>query len=503
MADLTRRLLMGHAASGVLAGAARPPAPEPEVAVIGWPADLPDWSATLTAPPEALPLARLIFDQPLDLDPALNLVPSVVRAWELAPDGRAITLDLRDDVVFHTGDRLTSADLQWSLPGHGSPADPTGFWPHLVAVETPTATRAILRFDMPVPGAPIRLAAGLLVLPQAYMKLVGAEAFAARPIGTGPYKLVEAQSGGRLLLERNDAYWGPRPKLRRLAVDIIHEPALRAAAVEAGRVDLTVDVPLREVPHPASLASLTTEQLPTTRIILLQMRDDQGFAYPDIRRAAHLAIDKKALSQTVFGGTAIPISLPAAPGTPGYAEGYGFAYDPALAKQLLAKSGHGPDRPARIRFGTSNGLFPGDYDIARALLAMWQAVGIAAELEAIEPRKYAELNRQNYLPDATLFTWDNPTGAPELYAGVLLDPALPYAAWKGGAFGQRVRDLAGTLDDAARLAGWRALNRDAVEAGALIPLLQAMRGVVRKKTLGYTRYRNGWVLGQTLSWSGP
>ena len=70
-----------------------------------------------------------------------------------------------------------------------------------------------------------------------------------------------------------------------------------------------------------------------------------------------------------------------------------------------------------------------------------------------------------------------------------------------GAFGQKMTELSAETDEQARLGGWRALDREATEIGATIPLLQGVQSVVRKKTLGYTKYRNGWVLGQTMGWS--
>jgi peptide/nickel transport system substrate-binding protein len=353
-----------------------------------------------------------------------------------------------------------------------------------------------------LPSAPARLASlASFIVPQGAMQAPGAEPLATHPIGTGPYKLAGFEDEGRMVLERNESYWGPKPKLRHLIIDIIREPGARVAAVQAGRVDLAVDVPAAEMAHLSATPGLIAEASPDTRMILLQTRADQGFADPDIRLAAHHAIDKKALSQAVFGGAAVPISVLAIPGTPAAVDGYAFAYDPALARQLLAKSGHGPDKPARIRLGTTNGEFAGDFDIARAIVQMWQAVGIAAELEVIEYTKYADLNRANYLPEATLYALDNPTGDPELGAGVLLNPASPISAWKDMAFGQKIADMAGVTDPAARLDGWRALEQEATEIGAAIPLLQAAQGVARKKTLAYVKYLNGWVLGQTLAWS--
>ena len=65
---------------------------------------------------------------------------------------------------------------------------------------------------------------------------------------------------------------------------------------------------------------------------------------------------------------------------------------------------------------------------------------------------------------------------------------------------QKVIDLFGVTNYGARIAGYRAVNRTAVESGATIPLLQSVLTMVRKKGLAYTKYGNGWVLPQTMQW---
>ena len=101
-----------------------------------------------------------------------------------------------------------------------------------------------------------------------------------------------------------------------------------------------------------------------------------------------------------------------------------------------------------------------------------------------------------------------------------LDRALPvqYAIWLGdllhGDLGRSIhlrRPVSGLLAEtlpatveltvlAMGIAGWRALNREAVEMGACMPLLQSVQTLVRKKSLGYRQYGNGWVLPQTMDW---
>jgi peptide/nickel transport system substrate-binding protein len=363
-------------------------------------------------------------------------------------------------------------------------------------------TKAVMKFASPAPTAPQWLAfLGSYVVPKAYMEKVGVYVFRDKPVGSGPYRLVEYQLNSRIVLERNENYWGKKPALRRVTFDIVKDPSARVAAVQSGQLDLTLNIPVREVARLEREAGVAAEIAPITRVILLQVRNDLGFADANVRLAAHHAIDKEALSKAFYGGVAVPLSVPATPGSPGYLADYRFPYDPEQAKELLKKSGYGPDKPAKIGFAATNGHFPSDYDIARAILQMWKKVGIEAELEVIEYAKYFELNRGAKLPEATLYSWDNATGDPEIFAGYLLNPNMPFSAWKGAEVGDQVRTLFNIADYDKRIAGYRELNRVAVEAGATIPLLQSVQTLARKKNLAYTRYANGWLLASTMAWS--
>ena len=71
-------------------------------------------------------------------------------------------------------------------------------------------------------------------------------------------------------------------------------------------------------------------------MILINVRADLAFADKNVRLAAHHAVDKAALSKAFYGGVAVPLSVLATPGTPGYLTDFRFKYDPNLAKQLLA-----------------------------------------------------------------------------------------------------------------------------------------------------------------------
>jgi len=141
----------------------------------------------------------------------------------------------------------------------------------------------------------------------------------------------------------------------------------------------------------------------------------------------------------------------------------------------------------------TNGHFPSDYDIARAIVQMWQRVGIEAELETIEYAKYFELNRGAKLPEATLYSWDNATGDPEIYAGYLLNPKMPFSAWKGM---DSVRRSSNCSTSPTTTSASRVTARSTKLRSKPAPRSAAASvvTVVRSKNLNYAKYQNGWIL---------
>lgn len=508
--EIRRRTFMqmlglGAASAGVFAKGLPVLAADGDTVTIGWPSDVPSWDPNLRFSPDSQPLYKQIFSQPLTQAPDLKLIPNLITKWEMSEDGTSLAFEIRDDITFQNGDKMTTEDFRFTFVERKSsemPLDIKNSWRNLTDIEIESPTKATMKFAKPSTTAPQWLAfLGSYVVPKGYLTKVGEKEFAEKPIGSGPYKLVDYQLNARSVMEAYDGFWGPKPAIKRVIFEIIKDPSARGAAVKSGQVDLTVNVPVREIQRYDSDPNLVGEINPITRVILLQCRADQGFAEDKVRLAANHAINKEALSKAFYGGKAVALSLPVPPGTPGYVEDFSFPFDPEKAKALLAEAGYSPDNPAKITFGTTNGHFPSDYDVARAIQQMWKKVGIDAELQTIEYTKYFELNRSGTLPDATLYSWDNATGDPEIFSGYLLNPNMPFSAFKKPELGGKIEKLFTETNYDKRIQGYKDFEVFAVESGATIPLLQTVQTLVRKKDLDYTKYANGWILANTMKWS--
>src|SRR6202047_2251015 len=106
---------------GGIAGLGLPcPSPRPaanDTATIGWPNDVPSWDPNQRFTPDAQPIFKAVFDQPLDQDPQLKLIPHLIKSWGLAPDALSMAVELRDDVAFHNGDKMTTEDFRYTFLG--------------------------------------------------------------------------------------------------------------------------------------------------------------------------------------------------------------------------------------------------------------------------------------------------------------------------------------------------------------------------------------------------
>src|SRR6516162_10619940 len=281
---LPRRAFLQTAMAGAAALAApamRAAAAGNDAVTIGWPNDIPSWDPNQRFTPDAQPIFKAVFDQPLDQDPQLKLVPHLIKAWMLAPDALSMAVELRDDVTFHNGDRMTTADFRYTFferVKSGAKLDIANSMRKLQDIVIESPTKATMKFDSPAPTMPQWMAfLGSYVVPKNYIESGGFDNFLQKPNGTGPYKLVEYELNSRIVLERYDNYWGPKPKIGRIIIQIIKDPSARVAAIQSGEVDCTINVPVREVQRFARDNAFAAEINPITRVILLNVRADLAF----------------------------------------------------------------------------------------------------------------------------------------------------------------------------------------------------------------------------------
>src|SRR3954468_16575360 len=147
-------------AAGVLGGSLpgdRAFAQSKDAVTIGWPSDVPSWDPNQRFTPDAQSIFKLVFDQPLHQKEKPEPVAKLITKWELAADGLSMAVELRDDVTFHNGDKMTAEDFRYTFLERikaGEKLDTANSWRKVedIAIESPT--KATMKFSSPAPTAP-------------------------------------------------------------------------------------------------------------------------------------------------------------------------------------------------------------------------------------------------------------------------------------------------------------------------------------------------------------
>src|SRR6185503_18863934 len=151
-------------------------------------------------------------------DDSTDTVPGVAESWQIAPDGLAWTFKLRRNVRFHDGTPLDAAAVKFTFDRIIDPAHPhakSGKWSFVagylasvksVDVVDPLTVRLTLKYPTSSLLALLALPNCAIVSPTAFAKAPAD--FNAQPVGSGRYRFEKWEPGTRLVLRRNEGYWG-------------------------------------------------------------------------------------------------------------------------------------------------------------------------------------------------------------------------------------------------------------------------------------------------------
>ena len=472
---------------------------------IAYNVNLPSFDPTVGASavnPTIQSIYQAIFDPYIAQAPDLSFKPGLLTKWGWNEDRSKITLELRKGATWHDGSPVTAEDVVWSLQraaDHAS-GNPIQFvWSKVgnYKIDGNTITGDVLEFE-PTLFKWMAFLTGY-ILPKAYYEKVGAEGFEKAPIGSGPYKVDAFERNAFLRLKAHPGHWGPKPAFDTVVFKFVTDPTSRVAEMESGGSDLTFEIPYEEFDRLKAKAGLVGETTPVSDIAMIFITDIEPMLDRNVRLAAHHAIDKKAIVDRLLKGYGVPIATLEAPGYAAFDASITVAYDPELAKSLLAKSGYSPEKPVAFKIQTTRGFKPKDYEMIQAIVGMWRKVGIEATIEVYEIAQHYELRARHALAPAAFYNWGNAIGDPSTSTGFAMFGPSPHCAWKGKDLVERIGPLWGEKDEAKRIAGWKAVDKYIAEEGEVIPLFQYVQPIIHKKGLKVVAQANGMILPQLVT----
>ena len=319
----------------------------------------------------------------------------------ISADGKSWSLKLRPGVTWHDGTPFTAEDVKFTIESIVAPEFPaysrTG---HELVENITIVAPDHITWQMKKPFAPYRsILAWTYIVPQHKLKGVPftSGAFAAAPVGTGPFKWTTRVPGDHITLDANTAYFGDGPLLERVIYKYIPDLTVLFTQFRTGDIDYIglQGISADHYKEAKSLKDRTVVLAPQSFIenfyFNLGMKQFQD---PAVRHALYAALDKSSIIQTLYYG------LPTE--SESYLPRQSWAFNPNLpkhhfdmahAKELLDKAGWKPGSGGvrekdGVKLAFTNSTTAGNHlreQVQQFLQQTWQALGVAMTIHNLPP----------------------------------------------------------------------------------------------------------------------
>jgi ABC-type transport system substrate-binding protein len=267
-------------------------------------------------------LTRLMFDTLVVMDGQARLKPALALSWRAESGNQRWQFWLRQGVHLHDGASLTpdmvAASLRTTNPG----------WKVFAATDS-----IVIESDVPAPDIPAQLAQARNAI---------AKRSAGKPVGTGPFRVVDFQPGKRLSLSAEEAYWGGRAFVDAIEIDLGRNGRDQLINLDLGKTDIA-EVAAEQAHRAVVEGRRLISSEPLELMTLIFSGDPQSPDEAKLREALALSIDRASIRSVILQGIGEPTSAI----LPGWISGYAFVF-PAGQNLQRARQLRGEVRQAPV-----------------------------------------------------------------------------------------------------------------------------------------------------------
>jgi oligopeptide transport system substrate-binding protein len=415
--------------------------------------------------------------------------PGVAKSWEKSPDGKTYTFHLRP-CKWSDGAPLTSKDFVRSWQRFANPSTAAEYSSLLKVVRNGTAIR---QKRMPPDSLGIQSADDSTLVVQLefpvsfFLSLCAFEPFFPVPVdtiakyrdgwinpdhlvGNGPFVLKSWKRNVEMVLEKNPRYWDTA-NVRQTVLEFKPvEDQLTAFNMFLGKeLDWLPNIPPSKLETAKKMPEYFNRPQYGTYYYIVNCKN-AGYDSKDLRKALAYSIDREKIAQRVLKG--IPqVATGFVPPSPGYSGAGLNLYDPAKAKEFLAKSGYGPGKPPphlQILYNNAET----HRDVASVVQQMWkETLGLDAELVNYEWKVYLDNTKNLNYPAVARQSWIgdfiDPITFLELYTSDNHNNRTGYA---NPEYDKKIEESWRIEDPAARMAKLLECERILMEDMPVIPI---------------------------------
>ncbi|MCX6795589.1 MAG: ABC transporter substrate-binding protein [Candidatus Falkowbacteria bacterium] len=297
-------------------------------------------------------ISRLIFSSLFKYDEKGVLVGDLVESWQRSDDGREYTLVLKNNAVWHNGEKLNADDIIFTVQAIKNPKFRSPLHSAFSGLEVEKMNDYAVKFKLSQPYAPFL---GLLtfgILPKNIWGAVIPESATLaelnlKPIGSGPYKfksLVKNKNGEikEYTLEVNEAYYGAKPFIKEVSFRFYSDAESIVKALNDNSVDGVSYLPFSARKDLLAKSSLSFHYLnqPQLEAIFFNQKNNEFLTNKNILQALNIAIDRSYLIKGIFNGQAQESRGPILENNSAFnADLKKTVYDYAQAEKIIADEG--------------------------------------------------------------------------------------------------------------------------------------------------------------------
>ncbi|MBO1268827.1 ABC transporter substrate-binding protein [Arthrobacter cavernae] len=282
-----------------------------------------------------------IFEGLIELHPATRQPYNALAAADPKKvNDTTYQVTIREGAKFHDGSPVTTEDVAFSFTRVMDPANKSlfsQFIPFIQDVKPVDAKTVEFTLKYAFPGFGPRISV-VKIVPKALA--TDLKAFDAKPVGSGPYKLISAVKDDKIVFEAFADYNGPKPALAKgMTWLLLSDAAARVTAVQSGRVQAIEDVPYLDIDGLKS--KVKVESVQSFGLMFLMFNCAKApFDNKLVRQALHYGLDKEAIIKKALFGNAKAASSYFQEGHPDYVKAKNvYGYDASKAADLLKQAG--------------------------------------------------------------------------------------------------------------------------------------------------------------------
>ena len=432
-----------------------------------------------------------------------DLVPALARTWHADKSGRVWTFVLRGGVTFQDGTPLdadavcANFDRWYGFTGENRALDRSYYWQRVFGgfKGQPSLYRDCVvgdphtvRIELTRPDA-----AFLSALPLPAFSIASPQSIdLGEPVGTGAFRVESWAHGERLVLVRNDEYWGAKPALERVVFLVIPTDGARLAALERGEIDGYDLVAPQDVAEVRKHPELHLLERPPYDIGYLTINQTkQPLDKLLVRKAVASGLDRRRLAGSFQPpGAATVAALFQPPQVFGYSTTAArYAYDPRESRRLLRLAGLTLPVPVELWYPTevSRPYLPEPATAASILARGLRKAGFAVTVHGEPWPRYLVAVERGRAGNLNLVGWTGDFGDPNDFLGTFFSRATNQFGFSDRALFRLLARARQEPSRARRAALYRQANDRVMEFLPGVPLVQTAEFVaLRADVSGYT-----------------